>query len=114
MALPIWEMVKLFSDDDEALPGGWLKHLRTMVDETSASIGFTIGARKPLFTEPVYLSAWSIPGIGLPLQIFVQTNFDKTIVPPDHMIAFIGACCGRNRPGMKNSARKYGPSSGKR
>jgi len=93
MALPIWELVKLFSDDDEALPKGWLEHMRTLVDETSASIGFTLGAKKPLFTEPVYLSAWSIPGIGLPLQIFVQTNFDETIAPPDHMIAFIGACC---------------------
>ncbi len=93
MALPIWDMVKLFSDDDDALPKGWLKHMRTLVNETSASIGFTLGAKKPLFTEPVYLSAWSIPGLGLPLQIFVQTNFDKTIAPPDHMIAFIGACC---------------------
>jgi phytoene dehydrogenase-like protein len=93
MALPIWDMVKLFSEDDEALPNGWLSHMKTMVNETSASIGFTLLAKKPLFTEPVYLSAWSIPGIGLPLQIFVQTNFDKTIAPPDHMIAFIGACC---------------------
>lgn len=93
MALPIWEMVKLFSDDDGALPKDWLNNMRSMVDETSASMGFTLLAKKPLFTEPVYLSAWSIPGIGLPLQIFVQTNFDKTIAPPDHMIAFIGACC---------------------
>jgi phytoene dehydrogenase-like protein len=93
MALPIWDMVKLFSEDDGALPKGWLSHMKTMVNETSASIGFTLLAKKPLFTEPVYLSAWSIPGIGLPLQIFVQTNFDKTIAPPDHMIAFIGACC---------------------
>jgi len=93
MALPIWEMVKLFSGDDEALPKGWLQHMRTLVDETSASIGFTLAGKKSLFTEPVYLSAWSIPGVGLPLQIFVQTNFDKTIAPPGHMIAFIGACC---------------------
>jgi prolycopene isomerase len=93
MALPIWEMVKLFSDDDEVLPKGWLKYMRTLVDETSASIGFTLGAKKSLFTEPVYLSGWSIPGVGLPLQIFLHTNFDKTIAPPDHMIAFIGACC---------------------
>jgi phytoene dehydrogenase-like protein len=93
MALPIWDMVKLFSEDDEALPNGWLKHMKTMVDETSASIGFTLGAKKALFTEPVYLSAWKIPGVGLPLQIFLHTNFDKTIAPPDHMIAFIGACC---------------------
>ncbi|RPJ62804.1 MAG: FAD-dependent oxidoreductase [Dehalococcoidia bacterium] len=93
MALPIWDMVKLFSEDDEALPKGWLKYMKTLVDETSASIGFTLGARKSLFTEPVYLSGWSIPGVGLPLQIFLHTNFDKTIAPPDHMIAFIGACC---------------------
>ncbi|RPJ62971.1 MAG: hypothetical protein EHM12_03430 [Dehalococcoidia bacterium] len=93
MALPIWDMVKLFSGDDEALPAGWLNHMKSLVNETSASIGFTLLAKKTLFTGPVYLSAWSIPGIGLPLQIFVQTNFDKTIAPPDHMIAFIGACC---------------------
>jgi len=93
MALPIWEMVKLFSDDDEALPEGWLQHMRTLVDETSASIGFTIAGKKSLFTEPVYLSTWDIPGVGLPLQVFIQTNFDNTIAPPGHMIAFIGACC---------------------
>jgi phytoene dehydrogenase-like protein len=93
MALPIWDMVKLFCEDDEALPKGWLAHMKALTDETSASIGFTLGARKALFTEPVYLSGWSIPGVGLPLQIFLQTNFDKTIAPPDHMIAFIGACC---------------------
>lgn len=93
MALPIWEMVKLFSDDDKALPKGWLQHMRTLVDETSASIGFTIAGKKALFTEPVYLSAWDIPGVGLPLQVFIQTNFDNTIAPPGHMIAFIGACC---------------------
>lgn len=93
MALPIWEMVKLFSDDDKALPKGWLQHMRTLVDETSASIGFTIAGKKALFTEPVYLSTWDIPGVGLPLQVFIQTNFDNTIAPPGHMIAFIGACC---------------------
>lgn len=93
MALPIWDMVKLFSEDDPSLPDGWLKHMKTLVDETSASIGFTLGAKKALFTEPVYLSGWSIPGVGLPLQIFLHTNFDKTIAPPGHMIAFIGACC---------------------
>ncbi|MCX6008060.1 MAG: FAD-dependent oxidoreductase [Chloroflexi bacterium] len=93
MALPIWDMVKLFSDDDKALPKGWLKYMRSLVDETSAVIGFTVGASKPLFTEPVYLAVWSIPGVGLPLQIFIQTNFDKTVAPPGHMIAYIGACC---------------------
>ena len=93
MALPIWEMVKLFSDDDEALPKGWLQHMRTLVDETSASMGFTIAGKKALFTEPVYLSTWNIPGVGLPMQVFIQTNFDETIAPPGHMIAFIGACC---------------------
>ena len=93
IALPIWDMVKLFSSDDEALPKGWLAHMETLADETSASIGFTLGASKALFTEPVYLSGWSIPGVGLPLQIFLQTNFDDTLAPPGHMIAFIGACC---------------------
>jgi prolycopene isomerase len=93
MALPIWEMVKLFSDDDKALPKGWLQHMRTLVDETSASMGFTIAGKKALFTEPVYLSTWNIPGVGLPMQVFIQTNFDETIAPPGHMIAFIGACC---------------------
>ena len=67
--------------------------MRTLVDETSASIGFTIAGKKSLFTEPVYLSTWDIPGVGLPLQVFIQTNFDNTIAPPGHMIAFIGACC---------------------
>lgn len=93
MALPIWEMVKLFPDDDKALPQGWLKYMRSLVDETTAAIGFTLGASKPLFTEPVYLAVWSIPGVGLPMQIFIQTNFDKTVAPPGHMVAYIGACC---------------------
>ena len=35
---------------------------------------------------------WRVPGLGLPLQILGHTNFDDTIAPPGHMIAFIGAC----------------------
>jgi len=93
LALPIWQMVNLFSAEDNSVPQKWLDSMRGLVDETSASIGFTMGTKKPLFTEPVYLSAWRLADVGLPLQILGQTNFDATIAPPGHMIAFIGTPC---------------------
>ena len=93
MALPIWQMTGLISDPLGLLPEGWLAGMQKLHDRTSASMGFTMGLRKPLFTRQVYLSAWRIPELGLPLQILGHTNFDETIAPPGHMIAFIGTPC---------------------
>lgn len=94
IAAPIWNVLKFL--DMEAMAGlapEWAARMRHYEFETSASVGFTIGTKAPLFTEPCYLSAWRVPGVGLPLQILGHTIFDDTIAPKDHMIAFIGACC---------------------
>ena len=93
LALPIWQMTNLISDPAGMLPKDWLDRMKSLHDTTSCSMGFTMGLKKPLFTEPVYLSAWRVPGLGLPLQILGHTNFDETIAPPGHMIAFIGTPC---------------------
>ncbi|MBN1376259.1 MAG: NAD(P)/FAD-dependent oxidoreductase, partial [Dehalococcoidia bacterium] len=93
LALPIWNMASLISDPSGLLPVGWLDRMKGLHDTTSCSMGFTMGLSKPLFTEPIYLSAWRVPGLGLPLQILGHTNFDETIAPPRHMIAFIGTPC---------------------
>jgi phytoene dehydrogenase-like protein len=93
MSLPIWQMTNLISDPCGLLPAGWLDHMKSLHDKTSCSMGFTMGLSKPLFDGPVYLSAWRVPGLGLPLQILGHTNFDDTIAPPGHMIAFIGTPC---------------------
>ncbi len=93
MALPIWQMTNLISDPAGILPKGWLDHMKGLHDKTSCSMGYTMGLNKPLFTGPVYLSAWRVPGLGLPLQILGHTNFDDTLAPPGHMIAFIGTPC---------------------
>jgi phytoene dehydrogenase-like protein len=93
MALPIWQMTNLMADPSGMLPEGWLDRMKGLHDRTSCSMGFTMGLSKPLFTGPVYLSAWRVPGLGLPLQILGHSNFDETIAPPGHMIAFIGTPC---------------------
>ncbi len=93
LAVPIWQLIDMIEVDDDPAQRDWYKRISSLRDETSASMGFTMGTKKPLFTDPVYLSAWRIPGVGLPLQILGHTNFDETIAPPGHMIAFIGACC---------------------
>lgn len=93
LALPIWNMTSLISDPSGLLPRGWLDRMKSLHDVTSCSMGYTMGLNKPLFTEPVYLSAWRVPGLGLPLQILGHTNFDDTVAPPGHMIAFIGTPC---------------------
>jgi phytoene dehydrogenase-like protein len=93
LSLPIWSMTNLISDPSGLLPKGWLDRMKSLHDTTSCSMGYTMGLKKPLFTEPVYLSAWRVPGLGLPLQILGHTNFDETMAPPGHMIAFIGTPC---------------------
>jgi phytoene dehydrogenase-like protein len=93
IAMPIWQLIGKIEVADDPVQQEWYARVVSLKDETSASMGFTMGTNKPLFTEPVYLSAWRIPGVGLPLQILGHTNFDETIAPPGHMIAFIGACC---------------------
>ena len=91
IAMPIWQLIGKIEVADDPVQQEWYARVVSLKDETSASMGFTMGTNKPLFTEPVYLSAWRIPGVGLPLQILGHTNFDETIAPPGHMIAFIGA-----------------------
>ncbi|MBU2552221.1 MAG: NAD(P)/FAD-dependent oxidoreductase [Proteobacteria bacterium] len=94
MALPIWNLVKMLPmEEDSPLPRAWRERMKGLVRETSASIGYTTGLTGPIFTGPVYLSAWRVPEVGLPLQIFGQTNFDASLAPPGHMIAFIGTPC---------------------
>jgi phytoene dehydrogenase-like protein len=93
IAVPIWQLIDIIDVGDDKLQRDWYERIVSLRDETSATMGYTMGLRKPLFTEPVYLSAWRVPGVGLPLQILGHTNFDPTIAPPGHMIAFIGACC---------------------
>ncbi|NPU85969.1 MAG: NAD(P)/FAD-dependent oxidoreductase [Syntrophaceae bacterium] len=93
IAAPIWNVLRFLSMDEMAqFAPAWAKRMKECEFETSASTGFTIGTRVPLFTDKCYLSAWRVPGVGLPLQILGHTNFDDTIAPPGHMIAFIGAC----------------------
>lgn len=94
VAAPIWNMMNFLSlDEMSCYVPAWATRIRSMERETSASMGFTIGTRVPLFTEQCYLSAWRLPGIDLPLQVFGPTLFDPTRAPAGHMIAFIGACC---------------------
>ena len=93
MALPIWQMTGLMSDPAGMMPGDWLEGMKALHDKTSCSMGFTMGLNKPLFDGPVYLSAWRVQGLGLPLQVLGHTNFDSTMAPPGHMIAFIGTPC---------------------
>ena len=76
----------------DQLAPAWAKRMRECEFETSASMGYTIGTKVPLFEDKCYLSAWRVPGLGMPLQILGHTNFDATIAPPGHMIAFMGAC----------------------
>jgi prolycopene isomerase len=93
LALPIRQLSVLVETDDTLSLRQWQERMFALKDETSASMGFTIGTKRPLFAEPVYLSAWRLPDVGLPLQILGHTNFDETVAPPGHMIAFIGAPC---------------------
>ena len=93
IAAPIWNVLRFLSMDEMAqFAPAWAKRMKAYEFETSASTGFTIGTKAPLFDDKCYLSAWRVPGLGLPLQILGHTNFDDTIAPPGHMIAFIGAC----------------------
>lgn len=94
ISTPIWDMLKFLSMDEMAkyVPE-WAARMKSLEWETSASIGFNIGTKVPLFTDPYYLSAWKVPGVNLPLQILGHTNFDETIAPPGCMVAIIGACC---------------------
>lgn len=94
IAVPIWHMLKILSMDEMAkyVPE-WAARMRTLERETSSSMGFTIGTKTTLLNAPYYLSAWRLPNVDLPLQILLHTNFDDTIAPKDHTIAFIGACC---------------------
>ncbi|MBW1643939.1 MAG: NAD(P)/FAD-dependent oxidoreductase [Deltaproteobacteria bacterium] len=94
MAMPIWDLVKVLDMDEEdsPLPKEWRERMKSLVEETSSAIGFTLLLNKELFKKPVYLANWRIPGVNLPMQIFFPTNFDDTLAPPGHMIAFIGAC----------------------
>lgn len=93
IAAPIWNVLRFLSMDEMAqFAPAWAKRMKECEYETSASTGFTIGTKAPLFDDKCYLSAWRVPGLGLPLQILGHTNFDDTIAPPGHMIAFIGAC----------------------
>ena len=94
MALPIWDMIKCLPMDEIAsVAPEWAARMLHLSTETSATMGFTIGTKAPLFMSPSYLSAWRLPGVDLPLQILGHSLFDDTIAPPGHMIAFIGACC---------------------
>ena len=94
IASPIWDMVEILPMSEIApLAPEWAARMPHLVRETSASMGFTIGTKAPLFTTPSYLTAWRVPNVGLPLQLLGHTLFDDTIAPPGHMIAFIGACC---------------------
>lgn len=94
VAAPIWDMLKFLSMEEMAkyVPQ-WASRMSGYEKEGSCSMGFTIGIKAPLFTEPAYLSAWRLPNVSLPLQVLGHTNFDDTLAPPNHMIAFIGACC---------------------
>ncbi|MBW1983387.1 MAG: hypothetical protein JRI53_01600, partial [Deltaproteobacteria bacterium] len=89
-----WDLVKVLDMDEEdsPLPKEWRERMKSLVEETSSAIGFTLLLNKELFKKPVYLANWRIPGVNLPMQIFFPTNFDDTLAPPGHMIAFIGAC----------------------
>ena len=94
VAAPIWNMMKFLSMDEMSKPAPeWAARMKGLAGETSASMGFTIGTKAPLFTSPCYLSAWRLPGMDLPLQILGHSLFDDTVAPPGHMVAFIGACC---------------------
>lgn len=107
VAAPIWNVLKFLSMDEMAqFAPAWAKRMKESEFETSASMGFTIGTKAPLFTDKCYLSAWRVPGVGLPLQILGHTNFDDTIAPPGHMIAFIGACGTPAQVGDKEFRRK--------
>ena len=93
IAAPIWNVLRFLdmAAMDQLAPA-WAKRMRECEFETSASMGYTIGTKVPLFDDKCYLSAWRVPGLGMPLQILGHTNFDDTIAPPGHMIAFMGAC----------------------
>ena len=94
IAAPIWDMVEFLPMSEIApLAPEWAARMPGLVMETSASFGFTIGTRIPLFTSPSYLTAWRLPDVELPLQVLGHSLFDDTIAPPGHMIAIIGACC---------------------
>ena len=98
IASPIWDMVKFLRMSEIApLAPEWAARMPRLVRETSASMGFTIGTKVPLFTSPSYLTAWRLPNVDLPLQMLGHSLFDDTIAPPGHMIAFIGACCTPNQ-----------------
>ncbi len=94
IAVPIWHMLKILSMNEmKKHSPQWAARMLTLERETSSSMGFTIGTKAPLLKTPYYLSAWRLPGVDLPMQILLHTNFDDTIAPKDHTIAFIGACC---------------------
>ena len=94
IASPIWDMLKFLPMEEIApLAPEWAARMPHLIRETSASMGFTIGTKTALFTNPCYLSAWRLPGMDLPLQLLGHSLFDDTIAPPGHMVAFIGACC---------------------
>jgi phytoene dehydrogenase-like protein len=94
LAMPLWQLRRVLPlDEPGPLPAAWCRRVRELADQTSASIGFTIGTREPLFTGRSYLARRPIPGVGLPLWMLGQTNLDDTIAPPGHMVAFVGAPC---------------------
>ncbi|MCX5852881.1 MAG: FAD-dependent oxidoreductase [Deltaproteobacteria bacterium] len=94
IAAPIWHMLKVLSMEEmSGFVPEWTVRMRGFERETSASMGFTIGTKAPLFTSPCYLSARRLPDMDLPLQILGHSLFDDTIAPPGHMVAFMGACC---------------------
>jgi len=94
LAMPLWHLVKLLDMDDDSspIPRSWRERINSLAEETSSTMGFTLLVKKVLFDKPVYLANWRIPGLDLPMQIYIPTNFDDTLAPPGHMIAFIGAC----------------------
>lgn len=107
VAVPIWNMLKIMPMEEIAkLAPAWADRMKSLEWETSSTMGFTIGTKAPLFEGPYYMSAWRLPGVDLPLQILLHTNFDDTIAPKNHTIAFIGACCTREQVADKKFQEK--------
>lgn len=95
LAMPLWSLGKVLpiQEINSPLPRPWCERINGLVEETSASMGFTVGTSTPLFSEPAYLSHRKLSSVDLPLQVLGHTHFDETIAPPGHMIAFIGTPC---------------------
>ncbi|MFH1138687.1 MAG: FAD-dependent oxidoreductase [Pseudomonadota bacterium] len=95
LAVPLWHLVKILDLNDPAGPWplAWKSRISELTQETSASMGFTMGVNMIMLEEPVYLSCWRLPGLDLPLQCLVHSVFDDTTAPPGHSLAFIGAVC---------------------